>query len=147
MNVWFAFFLSFALWSIFFTSLWENHKDTWKKTKESALSFYSLLCLRIKKWQIFTNSLITSVKSNWLKQTVGHTTATQSPSSCSVLGVIRPWGIQRNKTLSLPQQNVLKLRRQVRKTNHLRESWSMNLRRAEFSLGFCHLLCVLEQVS
>ena len=147
MNTWFAFFLSFSLWLIFFTSLWGNHKDTWKKTKESALSFYSLLYLHMKKWQIFTNSFITSVESNWLKQKFGHTTATQSPSSCSVLGVIQPWGVQRNKTLSLTQWNVLKLWRQVRKTNHLRESWSMNLRQAEFSLGFCRLLCVLEQVT
>ena len=92
MNTWFAFFLSLSLWLIFFTSLWGNHKDTWKKTKESALSFYSLLYLHMKKWQIFTNSFITSVESNWLQQKFGHTTATQSPSSCSVLGVIQPWG-------------------------------------------------------
>lgn len=69
MNMWFAFFLSLALWSVFFTSLWGNHKDTWKKTEEwhYLFTFYSIFTWKSSRY-LRIHSLHLSRARDWSRK-------------------------------------------------------------------------------
>ena len=106
MHMWFAFFLSIALWLIFFTSLWGNHKDTHRKSLKSQhdLSTPIFTC---KERQIFTKSIINICQKQLTEaERADHAAATQSRRPCHVPRVTSVLGTQRNKMWSLNSRNT-----------------------------------------
>lgn len=115
MNVWFAFFCLLLFDQYSSPPCGKITKTHGRRLKSQHCLLLFTLFFALKSGRsLQIHSLHLSRATDWSRQLA--TTATQSPSLPALCWESYALGLQRNKTLSLPQQNVLKLRRQVRKT-------------------------------